>query len=64
MQVYIIYHCNEWQEYSSRRTIGVCEENKLVESLERIQKETGYSEEEMNTYIDFDLVTVNELENI
>lgn len=64
MQVYILYHCNKWKEYSSRHTIGVCEQDKLQESLDRIQQETGYSDEEMKTYIDYDLVTVNELENI
>lgn len=51
MQVYVIFHCDEWQSYSSMRLIGVATEEGLNNVLRTIQKECGYSNEDMDTYI-------------
>ena len=51
MKVAVIYHCNQWQEYSSFRFIGVVALEDLGEALNKIQKECNYSDEDMNTYI-------------
>lgn len=62
MNLYVIYHCNEWQEYSSFRLIGVVEEGELHNALELIKQELKYTDEEMNNYIYVDNKILNELE--
>lgn len=57
-----IFHCNEWQEYSSFRLIGIVEEDELDSALEEIQAETGYTDEEMDKLIFIDHNTIGELD--
>ena len=61
MTVYIISHCNEWQEYSSFRLIGVVGEDKLENALQHIKEELDYNDEEMETYIYCEQVELNDL---
>ena len=51
MLVYVIFHCNEWQEYASMRLIGTASEEQLEEVLSKIQKKLKYSDEDMEKYI-------------
>ena len=62
MTLHVIYHCNQWHEYSSFRLIGVVEENKLTKSLRKIQNELGYDETDMNDYIHVDEIELNDLD--
>lgn len=62
MQLAVIYHCNEWQEYSSFRLIGVVDYDSEYDSLQDIQKELGYTDEEMEKYIYVQYVDLNELD--
>jgi thioester reductase-like protein len=62
MKVCILYHCNEWKDYSSRKLIGVVKEDELDQALAKIQKECDYSEDDMNMYIDYDTVELGDLD--
>lgn len=62
MKVAIINHCNQWHEYSSFRLIGAVPEDDLEDTLKVIQKETEYSDEEMEDYIDVNIIDTNELD--
>lgn len=62
MTLHVIYHCNEWQEYSSFRLIGIVDSDHLDKSLKKIKRECGYTNEEMNTYIFVEMVKLNELD--
>jgi len=60
-QVVVINHCNAWHDYASFKLIGVVEEEKLEEKLLALQKELGYTDEEMQSFIDVTTVNLNEL---
>ena len=62
MSLAIIYHCNQWQEYSSFRLIGVVEEGFEYDALRKIQQELKYTDDDMQTYIYVQYVDLNELE--
>lgn len=62
MNVCVIYHCNEWKEYSSRKLIGVVNENDIASALSKIQKECNYTDEELDQYIDYDTVELGDLD--
>ena len=61
-EVYVINHCNAWHEYSSFRLIGVVEEEHLEKALRKIKKAQGYTEEEMEQFIDVSCIILNELD--
>lgn len=51
MQVYVLFHCDQWQSYASMRLIGVVTKSKLKHTLHVIQKKCKYSSEDMEKYI-------------
>ena len=64
MGVYAIFHCNQWHEYSSMRFIGVASEDKLNDVLEEIQRQLGYSDEDMQDYIHTEYSDVDDVESM
>lgn len=64
MDIYIIYDCNEWQEYSSFRWICTVDDSMLDKALAEIKKERGYDDEEMEKYIYIMTTELNDLSNI
>ena len=57
----IIYHCNEWQEYSSFRFIAAVDDDHLEKALKKIKRECQYNNDEMEKYIYVDYVIINEI---
>ena len=64
MQIYVIFHCNEWQEYASMRLIGTASETQLEEVLSKIQKKLKYSDEDMEKYIYTELTWLNDTKSM
>lgn len=64
MDLYVFFDCNEWKEYSSFRFICVVDHDHYMDAYEKIKKERGYSDEEMETFIYIEETTLNDLENI
>ena len=62
MHLYVLYHCNQWHEYSSFRLIGVVDESACYQALKDIQEELDYTDEDMETYIHIDEMELNELD--
>lgn len=62
MTLHVIYHCNQWQEYSSFRFIGVVDTDHLEPSLKKIKKQCGYTNEDMDKYIFVEIVALNDLD--
>lgn len=62
MNLYVIYHCNQWHEYGSFRLIGVVDENHLNKALHKIQNELGYDETDMNDFIHVSDIRLNDLD--
>ena len=61
-ELYIIYHCNQWKEYSSFVFIGVVEKDKLQSALAEIKKECKYTDSDMEDYITYNKIKLNELD--
>ena len=64
MTVYVLFHCNEWKEYSSMRIIGVSDKSHLKRTLQAIKKECNYSKEDMETYIYIRETAMNDLKDM
>lgn len=64
MTVYILFHCNQWKEWSSMRIIGVVTKTHLKRTLRAIKKECRYSDEDMETYIYTHETTLNDLKDM
>ena len=62
MKVAIINHCNEWHEYSSFKLIGIVETKDLDKALDKIKKKYKYNDEELNDYVDVEIITIGELD--
>lgn len=62
--VYVIFHCNEWHEYSSMRLIGVASEENFTEVMEKIREKLGYSEQDMQDYIYWELADVDDVSSM
>ena len=60
--VYVIFHCNQWHEYSSMRLIGVASEEGLRDVLTEIQRQLGYSDQDMDDFIHVECTTVDNIE--
>ena len=61
-ELYLIYHCDLWQSRSSFLLIGVVEKDKLQSALAKIKKECEYTDEDMEDYITYNKITLNELD--
>lgn len=64
MEVYVIFHCDQWHTYDSFRLIGVASEENLASVLDVIQNELGYTDEEMDQYIDITSTVVDDVKNM
>lgn len=62
MTLYVLFHCNEWHEYSSFKLIGVVDEAHLQEALLTIRTEQQYSIEDMKDYIHTEKIELNDLD--
>lgn len=51
MKVLVIFHCNEWKDYSSMRLIGVTDEWNFESAKRHIKANMGYTEQDWETYI-------------
>ncbi len=60
--VYVIFHCNQWHEYSSMRLIGVASEDGLRDVLTEIQRQLDYSDQDMDEFIHVERTTVDNIE--
>ena len=61
VRVYVISHCDQWHNYNSFRLIGVASEENLPSVLDVIQSELGYTDEEMDQYIDITGTVVDDI---
>lgn len=61
VKVYVISHCDQWHNYNSFRLIGVASEENLPSVLDVIQSELGYTDEEMDQYIDITGTVVDDI---
>ena len=61
MKLYVLYHCNEWQEHASLRFIGVVDADTLESALHQIQNKMEYTDEDMEKYIYCDQISLNKL---
>jgi len=61
MEVYVLFHCNQWKSYDSYRLIGVVSKTKLQKALKEIKKECAYDDEDMETYIAIEKCDMNNL---
>ena len=64
MLVYVIFHCDEWKSYDSRRLIGTATKSSLQHVLNVIKRKKKYSDEDMQTYIDIDETFTNDVESM
>ena len=64
MNVAVIFHCDQWQSYSSMRLIGVATQSQLPKVLRAIKKKLGYSKEDMETYIFVKECQTNDIKNM
>ena len=61
VRVYVISHCDQWHNYNSFRLIGVASEENLPSVLDVIQSKLGYTDEEMDQYIDITGTVVDDI---
>ena len=62
MNVICIFDCDEWKSTDSMRLIYVASEQNFEKIMSKIQKDHGYTDEEMETYIHTESYTVDEYE--
>ena len=61
-ELYVINHCDIWHTYASFRFIGVVDADNLDKALRKIKREQGYSDQDMEDYINVECVYCNELD--
>ena len=61
-QLYLINHCNEWHNNVSFCFIGVVDGDHLESTIQEIKKECKYTDEDIEKYIDVNLVFLNDLD--
>ena len=64
MWVFVIFHCDQWQSYSSMRLIGVATKSQLKHVLHAIKKKLRYSDDDMDTYIYVEETKTNDIPNM
>ena len=64
MEVYVLFHCNEWKDRDSYRLIGVVSEACLENAYRKIKKECNYNDEEMETYLVVEKYDMDNLEEL
>ena len=61
-KIYVFFHCDIWKSYSSMRFIGVCDEKNYDKCYQKIKREQGYTEQDMQDYIFVKETEINELD--
>lgn len=61
-EIIIYYACDEWKSYDSLRFIGACTLDQEDYFYHQIQDSYNYTDDEMETYIYSEHVTINEME--
>ena len=64
MEVYVLFHCNEWKSRDSYRLIGVVSKPNLKKALNKIKEECDYDDKELETYIAVTKCNMDNLEKI
>ena len=64
MEVYVLFHCDEWKDRDSYRLIGVVSKPYLEKALNKIKEKCNYEDEDMETYIAVEKCDMDNLDEI
>lgn len=61
MDLFVIYDCDKWKSRSSLRLIMVSDAKTLESNLATIKRDRNYTDDDMETYIFVEEVTLNKI---